>query len=274
MKKNQEMKILIYCTTIVLLSACAGSSEDKNLTAQQNSKEEFVDMPPHKEQWTLIDSSCNAPGVCARVSVTFEYPDYVKKQTHLALQEYFHDQTREALQSLVNDSAIGELKQLGESFLHQYAEELENARAEGFSDPNWYADFKGYVLDSNEEWITVNWLHNSYTGGAHGNYEQHLQTFSRVNQQPLKLNDIQLNEQVVINAFENAFRERFQLEPGFVYANSAFWFAGDTFHLGKNMALRNDSLVVLYNPYEIAAYSVGIIELALPLDSLKKQAEI
>lgn len=45
----------------------------------------------------------------------------------------------------------------------------------------------------------------------------------------------------------------------------------DQFKVSEDFYVNRDSIVFVYDPYEIAAYSNGIVEVAVPLKTLKKK---
>lgn len=94
-----------------------------------------------------------------------------------------------------------------------------------------------------------------YTGGAHGNKAIFYHNLHRISGKKLVLNDLyDSNEQAVIGKMLSAAIDstRVLFSPHF-YPNN-------------NFILSHDSITFLFNPYEIAPYSEGVIQLTLPRD--------
>ena len=62
---------------------------------------------------------------------------------------------------------------------------------------------------------------------------------------------------------EEAFRQARELTPGESLSEAGF-FWGEPFQLPENWALTADGLYFFYNPYEVAAYAMGITEFTIP----------
>jgi len=107
---------------------------------------------------------------------------------------------------------------------------------------------------------------NSYlnTGGAHGNMTISFLNFDPQTGQLLHLNDHIKNPSDFVKLAEKYFYLELQEssdEDGF---NDYFF--GDGFHLPANIGFSDDGVILLYNVYEIAPYSEGVIEFTIPFE--------
>jgi len=67
---------------------------------------------------------------------------------------------------------------------------------------------------------------------------------------------------------ETAFRKKYEIPADVNINNTGFWFEDDKFHLPETVGFTADSLLLLYNPYEIASYAAGAVTLNIPLEEV------
>jgi len=107
---------------------------------------------------------------------------------------------------------------------------------------------------------------NSYlnTGGAHGNMTISFLNFNSQTGQLLRLDEHIKNKTDFIKLAEkylNIILQESSNENGFDN-----YFFGKDFHLPENIGFSDDGVILLYNVYEIAPYSEGIIEFTIPYE--------
>jgi hypothetical protein len=116
--------------------------------------------------------------------------------------------------------------------------------------------------------LAYNWM--IYEGGAHPNsgkscFVLDKNTGSKVNYSSL----IKDGEAEFLNIAEAEFRAQSGIKADEkIY--DLYWFKDGKFHLTDNYMLTSEGLVFCYNPYEIAPYSFGLIELTLPYEKIEK----
>ncbi|MBU2949830.1 DUF3298 and DUF4163 domain-containing protein [Tamlana agarivorans] len=129
------------------------------------------------------------------------------------------------------------------------------------SSPNWEVQIDGEVLHQSEELISIALTAYTNTGGAHGNSKI---TFLNFNTKNGKLipNTALFSD---IDGFKTIAEPYYQksIEDKNILLNQ------NQFKLPSNMAYTEDGLIFLYNTFEIAAYSEGIIEFKIPFDEAK-----
>ena len=72
----------------------------------------------------------------------------------------------------------------------------------------------------------------------------------------------------ILEVAEKHFRETFNISDGENLRKNGFMFQNDIFSLPKNIGFDQNYLILLYNPYEIAPYSTGILEVKIPLSEV------
>ncbi|MFB2120135.1 RsiV family protein [Parapedobacter sp. 2B3] len=112
---------------------------------------------------------------------------------------------------------------------------------------------------------------SSYTGGAHGNYATIFKHYDLQANEPLALGDI------VNPSFQNeltAVAERYFRNQENLGVNQplegTYFFDDGRFSLPDNFALESDSMLFLYNIYEIKPYVNGQTELRVPYADLER----
>jgi hypothetical protein len=105
-----------------------------------------------------------------------------------------------------------------------------------------------------------------YEGGAHGNFGKFCfvidkNTGSKVSYESLTEN----SKAEFLSIAEAEFKAQSGIKEGEeIY--SLYRFKNNRFHLTDNYAFTSSGMVFCYNPYEIAPYSFGLIELTLPYE--------
>src|SRR5690606_36782946 len=103
----------------------------------------------------------------------------------------------------------------------------------------------------------------TFTGGAHPNGFKFYYTFATDKDKQLKLTDLIAPKKFAeFKALaEKQFRETREIKDGQTYEEAGYWFENDTFELNNNFKYDANGLSLLYNQYEIAPYSEGVITL-------------
>ena len=108
----------------------------------------------------------------------------------------------------------------------------------------------------------------SFTGGAHGNYYTQYSCYDIKEGKLLNINDV-----FDITQLNRVGQEYFLMQRGLQkkadFDDSGYWFEDNKFYLPNNFTIENNSFVFIYNPYEIASYAEGIIEVKIPFNKLK-----
>jgi len=122
----------------------------------------------------------------------------------------------------------------------------------------WEAQIDGEVLYQSPEIISIAMTSYTNTGGAHGILNISFLNFDSETGQSIQNNQI-FND---IEAFKTV------AEPYFKDATKDKSLVLDykQFELPANIGYSEDGIVLLYNTYEIAPYSSGIIEFAIPFE--------
>ena len=108
----------------------------------------------------------------------------------------------------------------------------------------------------------------SYTGGAHGNTLLIYQNFKTENGAPLGLQELFTTGDGFLQKAENVFRSSQHISASTAFEDAGFWF-DDGFYVPDNFFLSDKGVHFFYNPYEIAPYASGSIELFMSWEELQ-----
>lgn len=104
-----------------------------------------------------------------------------------------------------------------------------------------------------------------YTGGAHGFGSTSFLNIDPKTGKELTLDELVKNKEK-FNAFaEKEFRKQQNIHKDQSINEPGFWFEEDEFHLPETVGFTSDSLIFVYNQYDIASYADGQIELKIAL---------
>lgn len=122
----------------------------------------------------------------------------------------------------------------------------------------WDAQIDGEVMHQSSEIISIAITSYTNTGGAHGILNISFLTFDCKTGQRIQnnqfFNDIKAFKTVAEPYFKDATKDKSLLLDN------------KQFELPANIGYSEDGIVLLYNTYEIAPYSSGIIEFAIPFE--------
>ena len=124
--------------------------------------------------------------------------------------------------------------------------------------------------DMSTNMIQLYRTHYEFTGGAHGNSWTSVTHVSKKTGKKLSvLGDIIVNEKEFVRIAEKYFRKQRNLGPKASLRKAGYDMIGDAFVISENVMFTDDSLVLIYNPYEIAPYVMGEIRITIPLSEVK-----
>lgn len=121
-----------------------------------------------------------------------------------------------------------------------------------------------------DELISLQLDQYMYSGGAHGFSKTEFFNFDPGTGEFLNKEELLSDESGFKKLAEEFFRNQFELSEGASINEPGFWFEDDSFQLSEAIGFAEDQVVLIYNPYEIAPYSEGAVEVRIPIDDAKK----
>ena len=125
----------------------------------------------------------------------------------------------------------------------------------------WEAQIDGEVLFQSSEIISISITSYVDTGGAHGILNISVLNFNSITGNRISNKDLFTD----FDGFKAIAQTYFYQE---IKENDVV-FDQNKFELPTNIGYTDDGLVLLYNTYEIAPYSTGIIEFAIPFKAIE-----
>ncbi len=175
-------------------------------------------------------------------STTWFLNDFIQKSITDIAADYVQDTLPESIVSLA-DWFVGDF----ERFRNDYPE----------YNFGWYLDISSEVILDDSTYFSFRIDSEAYTGGAHPNSIVRYYIVRRSDGKPLGLHDIVADTVRFKSSIEQAFRIDRGLDESQSLAEMGYFIEEDGFGLTDNMGLTESELLVQFNPYEIAPYSLG-----------------
>lgn len=158
------------------------------------------------------------------------------------------------------DFSTENIESAAEKFVYSYL----NDKAE-FPDMAgvYFAEVSVSQLYTSDSQISLEAKNYVYTGGAHGYGVTHFLNFDSRTGKELTFPDLIKDFKGFTRFAENKFREQHHIKKETSLGDTGFWFPDNIFSLPDNFGISRDSLLFIYNQYEIASYAEGPIELKI-----------
>lgn len=172
-------------------------------------------------------------------------------------------------QSLYTGESSGSIEKAGEEFIKSYIDFINSDEA--YYITPWEINKNISVQLNTDKIISFQFTEYSFTGGAHGSYFIGYYNLNRSNGKELNANDIILSSKnsELLKISESIFRKNKEIPEGSSLEDSGYWFENNTFYLPDNFLITNEGLLFVYNPYEIASWAEGVIEIEIPYSLIK-----
>lgn len=247
------MKNLFYCGFVVLLAACQLGNTENQTSGTAISHADTLTYT--YEDYVLYSKNIIKTSETTDTSYfKVSYPVFTDDRVN-----------RFVLKTITGDDTLS-IVQAAENFISEF---------DSFHESDEYPRIWMAETDLDVHTITPTYLclvneANAYTGGAHGNYHTLYVHYDIEHGDELNLGalipDTYFNELTAIA--ERYFRKQEQLSATDDLDN--YFFDDSRFSLPDNFALEQDSILFLYNIYEIKPYVEGQTELRLPYDEIER----
>lgn len=123
----------------------------------------------------------------------------------------------------------------------------------------YYYSYEGMFVDPYKECLTYKIICDTYTGGAHGMTTESYLTFDSKNGRQLFLEDMVpgLSSEEIRGAALSRLRDMEGFDESFILYDPSVVYT-------ENVYYTNDGVTFVYQPYEVACYAVGIVEVLVP----------
>lgn len=238
-------KLLLPLAITVLLGSCKkeiAETEFEDFAVEQVSEK---DCNPEEENCTFIKL----------------HTPLAKPQTeHAGIINENIEGHINVLMDYQNDRGFRSLEALVQQFIDDY-----EASATEFPeyDIPWEASVEGKLVHQSPEVISIEYELALFTGGAHGYSSVSYLNFDPETGEKFSSADLFTPE---FKSFaEDLFRKKNDIPKEQNINSTGFFFEEDQFQLPQNIGFFKNKIVLRYNPYEVASYAEGRIDLEIPI---------
>lgn len=220
----------------------------------------------YRDSAVAFDGQANSP--VARISEWFVSPeqnDATGQWLNLQLRKILDYDTASTATSF-GESARAEHEHYLSTYKHE-AKELKAGDMEG-SFLNYEQMRNIYIRYNENGFVILESLYYAYEGGAHGNYGTGMYCLDVVNKKVLTLRDVVTIDSLTLQPIlERNFRLQAGIKPNGPLTDILF-----ENHLAttENFYFTSNGIGFIYNPYEVAAYALGTINVFVPYKDLDK----
>ncbi len=131
------------------------------------------------------------------------------------------------------------------------------------------ADISTTELFQNNEFVSLEMRQYIFSGGAHGYGTVHFLNIDLETGLELTPEDIFEDYAGFKKYAEEVFRNNNDIAQNESINSTGFWFDDETFYLPETIGFTSESVIAVYNAYDIASYGAGAIELEIPLSEIE-----
>lgn len=238
-------KLLLPLVITVLLVSCKkeiAETEFEDFAVEQVSEK---DCQPEEENCTFIGihTPLAKPNTAHHSVINDKIEDHIN-----ILIDYQDEQGFQSLEALA------------QRFIDDY-----EASAIEFPEHNipWEASVEGKLIHQSPEIISIEYQLSLFTGGAHGYSSVSYLNFDPGTGEQLYNGDLFTPE--FKSYAEDLFRKKNNIPKEQAINSTGFFFEEDKFQLPQNVGFLKNKIVLRYNPYEVASFAEGGIDLEIPI---------
>lgn len=155
-----------------------------------------------------------------------------------------------------------------EALAQRFIDDYETSATE-FPEYNipWEASVEGKLILQSSEIISLEYQLALFKGGAHGYSSVSYLNFDPLTGEQLSHQDIFTSE--FKSYAEDLFRKKNNIPLGQAINSTGFFFENDKFQLPRNVGFSKNKIVLRYNPYEVASFAEGGIDLEIPMSDAR-----
>lgn len=204
--------------------------------------------------------ACDGDGACGKIEI--EYP--VFSDNNKNIDEKLNSEITKTISSFYNVNSVEETSKTFIDDFKNYVNEFPEA-----SNNKWNISMKYKVSNNTKKLLSLSFLMEGYTGGAHGFNNIIYTNYNPSTGETLKLADLISDVDKLTSIARETFVDDNNLDPNKSLNTQGFWFINDTFKLNNNFKVSDQGISFHYNQYEIAPYSQGPIEINIPTSKLE-----
>ncbi len=135
----------------------------------------------------------------------------------------------------------------------------------------WLHSLQTDLVADTEGYASFSSTLTTYSGGAHGMSSVSYRSFDKATGRAILESDLFVDsyQDQLGDIILQALVKHFEVADTDALESEGILFSAENLELNGNCALSEEGLIYCFNPYEIAPYSVGIITVTLPWESLR-----
>ncbi|WP_300598733.1 DUF3298 and DUF4163 domain-containing protein [Niabella sp.] len=165
------------------------------------------------------------------------------------------------------------LTQFGRSFIENFRDDIDTMKAAGnadeapFSMMHYDQQISSNLIYNNNGYAVLSVGNYAYTGGAHGIYGQTMLCLDMQQQKELLLGDVlRIDPATLQPILERHLRARYKIAADTPLTDILF---DERLALTDNFYFTPKGIGFIYQPYEVAAYALGLIDIWVPYTDLR-----
>ncbi|HTN39016.1 MAG TPA: DUF3298 domain-containing protein [Arachidicoccus sp.] len=184
---------------------------------------------------------------------------------------YLSQVIKQMLTSNKADTTV-ELKTLVEQEISQYLQSYKTSMSEELGQTenpatfNYFSTINIQVVYNHHDYVILYGSNYEYSGGAHGNFGANLTCLDLANKVRMRLQDIVSIDSLKLQSIiEKYFRQEYGLAPGAPLTDILF---ENVLPANNNFYFTPKGIGFVYDPYEVASYAEGQINVFIPFEAL------
>ena len=192
-----------------------------------------------------------------------QFTDSARQSLNKSIIEKIHEH---AASFMMEDSVQADLNAVANAFVDDYARFVQE-----FPDYRlgWYLKIDAEIIYDSDEYISLMIAIETFTGGAHPNATTNYYVINTKTNQQLALSDIISDTTQFKQILEKNFRIQNGINDTVSLAEAGYNIYDDEFVINENVGITGNQLIVHFNPYEIAPYSMGPTTVRIDKNELK-----
>ncbi|TCD00012.1 DUF3298 domain-containing protein [Pedobacter frigidisoli] len=163
-------------------------------------------------------------------------------------------------------------KKIADAYFSDYQKEITEQQKQG--PDRGFLEWMNYTNNSQQSlkyndngYVVIDFLADSYSGGAHGNYSSLMYCLDIKNKRQIILSDVvKVDTNALQTLLERNLRKQYNIKTADQISSVLF----DNFlKPNKNFYFNKNGLAFMYNPYEVASYAQGQIVVFIPFTEIK-----
>jgi len=210
------------------------------------------------------NANCTAAQGCAKIKL--DVLEAASKNTVSdSVNKAIFNAVKNSVYAGENPKAVKNYKELTHSFITSYAQVEKELAQSGISGTaSWEASATATVGFQSKNILNVVIEYYIFTGGAHGIGAVRSLLLNPKTGKTIPVNMLFSDTSKVTPLVEQAFRKKFNIAATASLNDEGYFFPNSAFILPKNILFKEQNLVFHYNPYEVASYASGPIDIEVP----------